>query len=207
MITLQRHDRTNKAMRFGGCVLFASRHTLSSGCEEGKSGQRHGLQPNCITACVNSRGLHSATHTVATATRAGQIESSTLCRLPHSLGQSRAKSRSAPKWVWLGIRLSTTSSKLCKKGKLCLFAVQSDESSPLPTAKRFYLHQPHLLQPYSPPRLIHLAAIAFSRVFARKSFAMSQLTSSFASAAAGQNRESRGSGRSDATRGAGSGEW
>ncbi len=37
--------------------------------------------------------------------------------------------------------------------------------------------------------------------------AMPQLTSSFASAAAGQNRDSRGSGRSDSARGAGSGEW
>ncbi|KAK4156082.1 hypothetical protein C8A00DRAFT_12921 [Chaetomidium leptoderma] len=36
---------------------------------------------------------------------------------------------------------------------------------------------------------------------------MSQLTSSFASAAAGQNRDSRGSGRNDSARGAGSGEW
>ncbi|KAK4129960.1 hypothetical protein BT67DRAFT_446163 [Trichocladium antarcticum] len=36
---------------------------------------------------------------------------------------------------------------------------------------------------------------------------MSQLTSSFASAAAGQNRDPRGSGRSDAVRGSGSGEW
>ncbi|KAH6857160.1 hypothetical protein B0I37DRAFT_369300 [Chaetomium sp. MPI-CAGE-AT-0009] len=36
---------------------------------------------------------------------------------------------------------------------------------------------------------------------------MPQLTSSFASAAAGQNRDSRGSGRSDSSRGAGSGEW
>ncbi|KAH6631236.1 hypothetical protein F5144DRAFT_570458 [Chaetomium tenue] len=36
---------------------------------------------------------------------------------------------------------------------------------------------------------------------------MPHLTSSFASAAAGQNRDSRGSGRSDSSRGAGSGEW
>ncbi|KAL2264212.1 hypothetical protein VTK26DRAFT_488 [Humicola hyalothermophila] len=36
---------------------------------------------------------------------------------------------------------------------------------------------------------------------------MPQLTSSFASAAAGQNRDSRGTGRSDSARGSGSGEW
>ncbi|KAL2163878.1 hypothetical protein VTH06DRAFT_3089 [Thermothelomyces fergusii] len=36
---------------------------------------------------------------------------------------------------------------------------------------------------------------------------MPQLTSSFASAAAGQNRDSKASGRSDSSRGAGSGEW
>ncbi|KAK4246206.1 hypothetical protein C7999DRAFT_15659 [Corynascus novoguineensis] len=36
---------------------------------------------------------------------------------------------------------------------------------------------------------------------------MPQLTSSFASAAAGQNRDTRASGRSDSSRGAGSGEW
>jgi hypothetical protein len=98
MIALQRHGHTNKAMRdLGGCVIFASRHTLSSGGEERKGGTTSWFATQLHVS--TSRGIHSATRTVTITARAGQIESSTLCRLPHSLGQSRAKSRSAPKWV------------------------------------------------------------------------------------------------------------
>jgi hypothetical protein len=127
MIALQRHGCTNKTMRDRVAVLSLHDQDTpwvpSLDVREQEIGTTSWFATQLHVS--TSRGIHSATRTVTIITRAGQIEYSTLCHLPHSLGQSRAKSRSLPKWVWLGICLSTTSSKLCKKGKLCLFAVQS----------------------------------------------------------------------------------
>lgn len=99
--------------------------------------------------------------------------------------------------------------KFAKKGKLCLLAAPSTQN--LASAN----HETHRLctspHPHPIPLQLHIPLCGNWPIPTCRphdpNHAMPQLTSSFASAAAGQNRDSRGSGRSDSARGAGSGEW
>lgn len=166
-----------------------------------------------LMARATNRGSHSETRIVRFLSVAERNSVLALACCQFSQHKVTSVVTFRTKWVLLGIELSfhcTASSKLCKKGKLCLFAAPSANLRlPKPRNPSFQHRQRpafHALPTPASPIVRQLAPFPeFSP--ARPEPTMPQLTSSFASAAAGQNRDSRGSGRTDSNRGSGSGDW
>lgn len=216
----------------GAASVFGVRDALEIGGSSGWPAGHQWLSGQAICTCQNAIALPPCKNANSVSREKASQNTPCLHCAPHGAASAPSKNVvtsqvTFPPQVGLARHRCTGQPlrNFAKKGSLSLLCSPTPPPKPCLTSTAkpiFDLHLPRP-RPASAPApaptafpalytISHLSAIRLPSPSSQHHplrSAMPQLTSSFASAAAGQNqnRDPRGSGRSDSTRGTGSGDW